>query len=91
MKSLLRFDEKSFFNTILGFSPYWDFKSFDEYFGEKFMKLSTIETVHLKCDCIDGNVVNGLGQLKLNSFVLHKPPGYKVFFEPERIHYKKYK
>ena len=35
----LRFDEKSFFNTILGFSPHWDYKkiaSYDtEYYSEK--------------------------------------------------------
>ena len=35
----LRFEEKSFFSTILGFSPYWDYKniaSYDrEYYSEK--------------------------------------------------------
>ena len=31
----LRFDEKSFFNTILGFPPYWDYKSCNEHVGEK--------------------------------------------------------
>ena len=34
-------------------------------------------------------VVNGLRQPKLYSFVLDKPSGYKVFCEPETIHYKK--
>ena len=37
----------------------------------------------------DGSVVNGLRQPILYSFVLDKKPGYKVFFEPETIHYKK--
>ena len=43
----------------------------------------------MKCDCIDGSVVNGLKQPILYSFVLEKLPGYKVFSEPETIHYKK--
>ena len=43
----------------------------------------------MNCDCIDGSVVNGLRQPILYSFVLDKLPGYKVFCEPETIHYKK--
>ena len=43
----------------------------------------------MKCDAIDGSVVNGDRQPILYSFVLDKPSGYKVFSEPETIHYKK--
>ena len=43
----------------------------------------------MKCDVIDGSVVNGNRQAILYSFVLDKPSGYKVFSEPETIHYKK--
>ena len=43
----------------------------------------------MKCDVIDGSVVNGDRQPILYSFVLDKPSGYKVFCEPETIHYKK--
>ena len=43
----------------------------------------------MKGDVIDGSVVNGLRQPILYSFVLHKPPGYKIFSEPETIQYKK--
>ena len=43
----------------------------------------------MKCDCIDGSIQNDLKQPILYSFVLDKKPGYKVFSEPERIHYKK--
>ena len=43
----------------------------------------------MKCDIIDGSVVNGLRQPILYSFVLDKKPGYKMFSEPETIHYKK--
>ena len=43
----------------------------------------------MKCDCIDGSVLNGVRQPILYSFVLDKLPGYKVFCEPETIHYRK--
>ena len=51
--------------------------------------MSNTIKIHLKCDVIDGSVVNGLKQLILYSFVLDKLPGYKVFCEPKTIHYKK--
>ena len=83
----LRFEEKSFFSTILGFPPYWDFKSHNEYVAEKITNLSIMDKILLKWDIIDGSVVNGLGQPILFSFVLDKLPGYKVFCEPKTIHY----
>ena len=43
----------------------------------------------MKCDVIDDSVVDGVRQPILYSFDLDKPSGYKVFCEPERIHYKK--
>ena len=43
----------------------------------------------MKCDCIDGIIQDGVRQPILFSFVLDKPSGYKVFCEPETIHYKK--
>ena len=43
----------------------------------------------MKCDVIDVSVVDGIRQPILYSFVLDKPSGYKVFCEPETIHYKK--
>ena len=43
----------------------------------------------MKFDVIDGSVVNGTRRPILFSFVLDKPAGYKVFCEPESIHYKK--
>ena len=85
----IRFDEKSFFNTILGFTPGWDYKHYNKYTSQKVVNLGNTNRTHLKCDCIDGSVVNGLRQSILYSFVLDKLPGYKVFCEPETIHYKK--
>ena len=85
----IRFDEKSFFSTILGFTSGWDYKHYNKYVSQKIVNLSSTNKIHLKCDAIDGSVVNGLRQPILYSFVLDKPSGYKVFSEPETIHYKK--
>ena len=94
----LRFDKKSFFHTLLGFEPYWDYKptnafnSIGEgvYTSDKvILNLNTINKIHLKCDCIDGGIQDGIRQPILFSFVLDKPSGYKIFCEPETIHYKK--
>ena len=84
-----RFDENSFFNTVLGFTPGWDYKHYNKYISQKIVSLSNTNKIHLKCDIFDGSVVNGLRQPILYSFVLDKKPGYKVFSEPETIHYKK--
>ena len=43
----------------------------------------------MKCDVIDGSVVDGVRKPILYSFVLDKKPGYRIFSEPETIHYKK--
>ena len=85
----IRFDEKSFFSTILGFTPGWDYKHYNKYISQKIVNLSNTNKIHLKCDAINGSVVNGLRQPILYSFVLDKLPGYKVFSEPGTIQYKK--
>ena len=85
----IRFDEKSFFSTILGFTPGWDYKHYNNYISQKIVNLGSTNKIHLKCDVIDGSVVNGLRQSILYSFVLDKLPGYKVISEPETMHYKK--
>ena len=43
----------------------------------------------MKCDVIGGSIQNGLRHPILFGFVLVKKPMYKVFCEPETIHYKK--
>ena len=43
----------------------------------------------MKCDIIDGSIQDGVRQPILISFLLDKPSGYKVFCEPETIHYNK--
>ena len=85
----IRFDEKSFFSTILGFTAGWDYKHYNQYLSRKIVNLSTTNKIHLKADVIDGSVVNGSRQPILYSFVLDKPSRYKLFYQPETIHYKK--
>ena len=95
---ILRFEKQSFFHTLLGFSPCWDHKPNNSshflipgvYPSDKIiLNLNTIDKIHLKCDCIVGSIQDGVRQPILFSFVLDKPSGYKVFCEPETIHYKK--
>ena len=80
----LRFDNKSFFHTLLGFTPYWDYKPTNAthadspgvYTSDKIILNSkTINKIHLKCDYIDGNIQDGVRQPILFSFVLDKPSG----------------
>ena len=85
----LRFDQTSFFHTLLGFTPYWDYKPSNVYTSDKILNLNSVNKIPLKCDIIDGSVINGVRQPILYSFVLDKKPGYKIFSEPETIHYKK--
>ena len=58
----IRFDEKSVFSTILGFTPGWDYKHYNQYLSQKIVNLSSTNKIHLKCDAIDGSVVNGVRQ-----------------------------
>ena len=87
----LRFDKKSFFHTLLGHDPYFDYKVPGVYTSDKILNLDTTIKIHLKFDFIDGSIQNGLRQPILFTFVLDKPSGYKVFCEPETINYKKNK
>ena len=75
----LRFNKKTFFHTLLGYDSYWDYKSPGVYTSDKILNLNTTNKNHLKCDCIDGSIQNGVRQPILYSFVLDKPAGYKVF------------
>ena len=51
--------------------------------------ITTTDKVHLKCDCVDGSIVNGIREQILFSFNLSAPPGYKIIKEPNTVLYKK--
>ena len=91
MKSFLTASYSFYFNselnTLLGFTnkgyPAGTHKS------EKPVMITTTDKVHLKCDCVDGSIVNGIREQILFSFNLSAPPGYKIIKEPNIILYEK--
>ena len=78
-----RFNEKPFFNTVLGPTPGWGYEHYNKNISQKFVNLSSTNKKHFKCAVINGSVVNCLRQPILYSFVLDKLPSYKIFSEPE--------
>ena len=86
------FTEKSFFYTILCFTqsrsyPLDDIDGFYQliagsYKGNKPINITGIDKIHLKCDCIQGSIVNGIREPILYSFALSSPPGHKIYKEP---------
>ena len=59
------------------------------YKSDKPIKITGIDKVHLKCDCIQGSIVNGIREPILYSFALSSPPGYKIHEEPRVKLFKK--
>ena len=57
--------------------------------SEKPVMITTTDKVHLKCDCVDGSIANGIREQILFSFNLSSPPGYKIIKGPNIILYKK--
>ena len=76
-------------NTLLGFTK--TRYSEGTHKSEKPVMITTTDKVHLKCDCVDGSIVNGIREQILFSFNLSAPPGYKIIKEPNSILYKKNK
>ena len=95
----LIFTEKSFFYTILGFTrsqsyPLDDIEGFYQliagsYKSERPINISRIDKIHLKCDCIQGSIVNGIREPILYSFALSSPPSHKIYKEPRVKLFKK--
>ena len=95
----LIFTNKSFFYTILGFTqshsyPLDDIDGFYQliagsYKGDKPINITGIDKVYLKCDCIDGSIVNGIREPILYSFALSSPPGHKLYEERKVKLFKK--
>ena len=97
----LIFTEKSFFYTILGFTtsrsyPLDDIDGFYQliagsYKSDKPININGIDKIHLKCDCIQGSIVNGIREPILYSFALSSPPGHKIYKGPRVKLFKKSK
>ena len=88
----LIFTERSFFYTILGFTQSRSYPLDDtdshyqiiagSYRSDKPINITGIDKIHLKCDCIQGSIVNGIREPILYSFALSSPPGHKIYKEP---------
>ena len=51
--------------------------------------ITTTDKVHLKCDCVDGSIVNGIREKIFNFIYSCVPPGYKIIKQPNIILNKK--
>ena len=91
MKSVLTTSNPIYFNSklneLLGFTNTHYIQG--THISEKPVMITTTDKVHLKCDCVDGSIVNGIREQILFSFNLSAPPGYKIIKEPNIILYKK--
>ena len=91
MKSVLTTSNPIYFNSklneLLGFTNTHYIQG--THISEKPVMITTTDKVHLKCDCVDGSIVNGIREQILFSFILSAPPGYKIIKEPNIILYKK--
>ena len=47
-------------------------------------KLFEHAKVVLKCDCVEGNILDGVGQIILVTFAVDKNPDFKTLCEPEK-------
>ena len=52
------------------------------YKSDKPINITGIDKIHLKYDCIQGSIVNGVREPILYSFALSSPQGYKMHKEP---------
>ena len=52
------------------------------YKSNKPTNITGIDKIHLKCECIQGSIVNSIREPILYSFVLSSPPGHKIYKEP---------
>ena len=95
----LIFTEKFFFYRILGFTqstsyPLDDIDGFYQliagsYKSDRPINITGIDKLHLKCDCIQGSIVNGIREPILYLFALSSPPGHKIYKEPRVTLFKK--
>ena len=74
-------------NRLLGFTS--STYTVGTHKSEKPVMITSIDKVHLKCDCLDGSINNGVREQILYSFNLSSPAGYKIINNPTTVLYKK--
>ena len=95
----IRFTKKSFFYRILAFTQslsgeIGDIPGFIQLIpgshkSDRPINITGIDKVHLKCDCINGSIVNGVREPNYYSFALFSPPSHKIYKEPRIKLFKK--
>ena len=88
----LIFTEKSFFFTFLGFiqSRSYSLDDIDGFYqliagsykSDKPIIITGIDKIHLKCDCLQSSIVDGIREPILYSFALSSSAGHKIYKEP---------
>ena len=97
LKSNLKFNQtliftnKSLFYNILGHTqshqgPLNDIEGFYQilpgsYEGDRPINITGIDKIHLKCDCINGSIKNGVREPILYSFASSSTTGQKIYKE----------
>ena len=91
MKSVLTTSNPIYFNSRLNILLGFALKGYQAgtHTSEKPVMITTTDKVHLKCDCVDGSIVNGIQVQIIFSFNLSAPPGYKTIKGPTTVLYKK--
>ena len=59
------------------------------YRNDRPINITGIDKIDLKCDCIQGSIVNGKREFLLYSFALCSHPGHKIYKEPRVKLFKK--
>ena len=59
------------------------------YKSDRAINITGTDKIHLKCDCLQGSLVNGIREPILYSFALSSPPGHKIYKEPRIKVFKK--
>ena len=95
----IRFIKKSFFYVILGFTQshsgeLGDIPGFIQlipgsYKSDRLINITRIDKVFLKCDCINGSIVNGVREPILFRFALSSTLGHIIYKEPRIKLFKK--
>ena len=80
MKSVLTTSNSIHFNSRLNILLGFTNKDYPPgtHTSEKPVMITTTDKVHLKCDCVDGSIVNGIREQILFSFNLSAPPDIKL-------------
>ena len=84
----IKITKKSLFHTIMGFTQshsgdLGDIKGFVQLIpgqnkSDKPIMFNGIDKIHLKCDCINGSIVNGIREPVSCQFGLHKPLRHEI-------------